>query len=220
MWCSDKGEVGPGCMSDQLIGQWWAHQLGLGYLLPREMVVSALRSIFKYNFKSDLTGWKHMPRAFAGAKDKGLIVCTWPKGGRPANVMLYADEVWTGIEYQVASHMIYEGLLEEGLSVARGRATVMTACPGLPSSAIPGAKSNAAAIMRAPCLPGRCSWPFRVIITTARRARYVFRHDTTQMISNPSFARPISQDNARAAARRCAISRSRPCIRTTAAASL
>lgn len=115
-----KGEVGPGCMSDQLIGQWWAHQLGLGYLLPREMVVSALRSIFKYNFKSDLTGWKHMPRAFAGAKDKGLIVCTWPKGGRPANVMLYADEVWTGIEYQVASHMIYEGLLEEGLSVARG----------------------------------------------------------------------------------------------------
>ncbi len=115
-----KGEVGPGCMSDQLIGQWWAHQLGLGYILPHEMVVSSLRSIFKYNFKSDLTGWKHMPRAFAGAKDKGLIVCTWPKGGRPANVMLYADEVWTGIEYQVASHMLYEGLLEEGLCVARG----------------------------------------------------------------------------------------------------
>jgi hypothetical protein len=34
--------------------------------------------------------------------------------------MLYADEVWTGIEYQVASHMIYEGLLEEGLCIARG----------------------------------------------------------------------------------------------------
>ncbi len=115
-----KGEVGPGCMSDQLIGQWWAHQLNLGYLLPREMVVTSLRSIFKYNFKSDLTGWKHMPRAFAGARDKGLIVCTWPKGGRPAEVMLYSDEVWTGIEYQVASHMIYEGLLEEGLCVAKG----------------------------------------------------------------------------------------------------
>ena len=115
-----KGEAGPGCMSDQLIGQWWAHQLNLGYLLPREMVVSSLSSIFKHNFKSDLTGWKHMPRAFAGAKDKGLIICTWPKGGRPANVMMYADEVWTGIEYQVASHMIYEGLLEEGLCIAKG----------------------------------------------------------------------------------------------------
>ena len=105
-----QGEVGPGCMADQLIGQWWAHQLGLGYILPKEMVlVRACAPVFKYNFKSDLTGWQHAPRAFAGAKDKGLIICTWPKGGRPGNVMLYSDEVWTGIEYQVAAHMIYEG---------------------------------------------------------------------------------------------------------------
>jgi uncharacterized protein (DUF608 family) len=115
-----RGEVGPGCMADQLIGQWWMHQLGLGYLLPRDMVVSALRSIFKYNFRSDLTGWKHSPRAFAGAKDKGLLICTWPKGGRPDNVMLYSDEVWTGIEYQVAAHMIYEGLMEEGFAIVKG----------------------------------------------------------------------------------------------------
>lgn len=114
------GEVGPGCMSDQLIGQWWAHQLGLGYILPRDKVASALRAVFKYNWKPDLTGWKHAPRAFAGDGDKGLIICTWPKGGRPANVMLYSDEVWTGIEYQVAAHMIYEGLVEEGLAIANG----------------------------------------------------------------------------------------------------
>ena len=114
------GEVGPGCMSDQLIGQWWAHQLGLGYLFPKEMVVSALRSIFKYNWKSDLTAWKQMPRVYAGAHDKGLVICTWPRGGRPENVMLYSDEIWTGIEYQVASHMMYEGMIEEGFSIARG----------------------------------------------------------------------------------------------------
>ena len=114
-----RGEVGPGCMADQLIGQWWAHQLGLGYILPKQMVVSALQAIFKYNFKSDLTGWRHAPRAFAGAKDKGLIICTWPKGGRPANVMLYSDEVWTGVEYQVAAHMIYEGLVEEGFVLVK-----------------------------------------------------------------------------------------------------
>lgn len=113
------GEVGPGCMSDQLIGQWWAHQLGLGYLLPEEMVRAALRAIFQYNWKPDLTGWPHAPRAFAGAGDKGLIVCTWPRGGRPRQVMLYSDEVWTGIEYQVAAHMIYEGMLDEGLAIAK-----------------------------------------------------------------------------------------------------
>jgi uncharacterized protein (DUF608 family) len=115
-----RGEVGPGCMSDQLIGQWWAHQLGLGYILPKDMVASALRAVFKYNWKSDLTGWKHSPRAFAGAGDKGLIICTWPNGGRPANVLLYSDEVWTGVEYQVAAHMIYEGLIEEGFAIAKG----------------------------------------------------------------------------------------------------
>jgi uncharacterized protein (DUF608 family) len=114
-----NGEVGPGCMSDQLLGQWWAHQLGLGYVLPKEMVVSAMRAVFKYNFKTDLTGWQHAPRAFAGVKDKGLIVCTWPKGGRPGNVMLYSDEVWTGIEYQAAAHLIYEGLVEEGLAIVK-----------------------------------------------------------------------------------------------------
>jgi uncharacterized protein (DUF608 family) len=113
------GEVGPGCLADQLIGQWWAHQLGLGYILPQDKVVSALQAVFKYNFKSDLTGWKHMPRAFAGARDKGLIICTWPKGGRPGHVMLYSDEVWTGIEYQVAAHLIYEGLIEEGLAIVK-----------------------------------------------------------------------------------------------------
>jgi non-lysosomal glucosylceramidase len=129
-----QGEVGPGCMADQLIGQWWAHQLGLGYLLPKEMVQSALRSIFKYNFKSDLTGWKHAPRAFAGAKDKGLIICTWPKGGRPAQVMLYSDEVWTGIEYQVAAHMIYEGLIAEGFAIVKA---ARDRYDGLPRPPIP-----------------------------------------------------------------------------------
>lgn len=115
-----RGEVGPGCMSDQLIGQWWAHQLGLGYIFPKDMVASALRSVFKYNWKSDLTEWKQMPRVYAGARDKGLVICTWPRGGRPANVMLYSDEIWTGVEYQVAAHMIYEGMIEEGFSIVRG----------------------------------------------------------------------------------------------------
>ena len=41
--------------------------------------------------------------------------------GRPAgHVMLYSDEVWTGIEYQVAAHMIYEGMIEEGFAIVKG----------------------------------------------------------------------------------------------------
>lgn len=134
-----RGEVGPGCMADQLIGQWWAHQLGLGYLLPEEMVKTALKSVFKYNWMPDLTGWRHSPRAFAGAKDKGLIICTWPKGGRPANVMLYSDEVWTGIEYQVAGHMLYEGMVEEAYAIIKG---VRDRYDGIPKAPIPRSPWN------------------------------------------------------------------------------
>ena len=34
--------------------------------------------------------------------------------------MNYSDEVWTGIEYQVAAHMIYEGMIEEAYAIVKG----------------------------------------------------------------------------------------------------
>jgi hypothetical protein len=103
-----------------LIGQWWAHQLGLGYVLPEAHVKKALASIFANNWLPDFTGFEHNWRKFAGGKDKGLLICTWPKGGRPANTIPYVDEVWTGVEYQVAAHMIYEGMVEEGFAIIKG----------------------------------------------------------------------------------------------------
>ena len=48
-----------------------------------------------------------------------MLLCSWPRGSKPSLPFVYSDEVWTGIEYQVASHMIYEGLVKEGLSVVR-----------------------------------------------------------------------------------------------------
>ncbi|MGH7981294.1 MAG: GH116 family glycosyl hydrolase, partial [Limisphaerales bacterium] len=54
--------------------------------------------------------------------------------GRPVRVMNYSDEVWTGIEYQVAAHMIYEGFLEEGFSIAKG---ARDRYDGVPRSPIP-----------------------------------------------------------------------------------
>ena len=31
----------------------------------------------------------------------------------------YAEEVWTGLEYMLASHLIMRGLVDEGLTVVR-----------------------------------------------------------------------------------------------------
>jgi uncharacterized protein (DUF608 family) len=108
-----------GCLSDQVIGQWWAHELGLGHILPADHVRSALRAVVRHNLRTGFDGFEHPFRVFADGADTGLLMCTWPRGGRPAVPTRYCDEVWTGIEYQVAAHCLREGLEEEGLRIVR-----------------------------------------------------------------------------------------------------
>lgn len=114
-----KYQFGDGCMSDQLLGQWWAHLLGLGYVLPKDHVRNALVSIFKYNFRDSFVDFPQEPRVFASPHDRGLLIATYPEGNRPDVPLLYSDEVWTGVEYEVASLMLYEGMADEGLSIVR-----------------------------------------------------------------------------------------------------
>ncbi|MDR3121438.1 MAG: hypothetical protein LBU58_08925 [Clostridiales bacterium] len=119
-----KYQYGRGCLSDQLLGQFLAHVTGLGYILPKEHVQSAIRSVFEYCFLDDFSEFPSLQRTYLLNDEKGLLLCAWPDGGRPRLPMVYADEVWTGIEYQVASHLIYEGFVDEGLTLvkaARGR---------------------------------------------------------------------------------------------------
>jgi len=114
-------DYGLGCHADQLMGQWWANQSNLGYVLPRKQVKSALRSIFKYDFIPDFSVFDYSlgHRVFVWGDGAGLICCTWPKGGKPNRIILYAEEVWTGIEYEVAALMIKEGLINEALAIIR-----------------------------------------------------------------------------------------------------
>lgn len=114
---SEEFQWAEGCLSDQLIGQWWAHQLGLGHVLPAEHVRTALRSVVRHNLRKGFRDFAHPYRSFADADDSGLLMCTWPRGGRPAVPTRYADEVWTGTEYQVAAHCLREGLAEEAWAV-------------------------------------------------------------------------------------------------------
>ena len=113
-------QLGKGCLSDQLIGQWYACMLHLGYLFNSEQVRRALQSIFRYNWKSDLSEHANPQRIYALNDEAGLLLASWPHGDRPRFPFPYSDEVWTGIEYQVASHLIYEGFIEEGLAIVKG----------------------------------------------------------------------------------------------------
>ncbi len=119
-----ENQYADGCLSDQLFGQTWAHLVGLGYIYPEVQTKKALQSIWKYNWAKDIcvqTKYHKPERVFADAGDPGLLVCTWPKSTHPGEAgVRYRDEVWTGIEYQVATNMIYENMINEGLSVVKG----------------------------------------------------------------------------------------------------
>ncbi|ACQ79968.1 protein of unknown function DUF608 [Beutenbergia cavernae DSM 12333] len=111
---------GDGCLSDQLIGQWWAHLLDLGHVLPAAHVRSALRAVVGHNLRRGFDGWEHTQRVYADGDDVGLLMCTWPHGGRPEVATRYCDEVWSGVEYEVAAHCLLEGLTAEGRAILDG----------------------------------------------------------------------------------------------------
>jgi hypothetical protein len=113
-------QYGSGCLSDGVIGAWMARIYGVDTPLDRKHVKSTLKAIFKHNFRQDLSDHACLQRpGYAVGREAGLLLCSWPRGGKPTLPFIYSDEVWTGIEYQVASHLFEEGLMDEGLTIVR-----------------------------------------------------------------------------------------------------
>ncbi len=114
-----------GCEIDQVLGQSWAWQVGLGEVLPREQTRMALQALWKYNFTPDVGPYrKAYPagRWYAMAGEAGTLMCSWPQGDAKritTGFDFYFNECMNGFEYQLAGHMIWEGMLEQGLAIAR-----------------------------------------------------------------------------------------------------
>jgi len=115
-----KYQYGNGCLSDGVIGSWFDAVCGLPPFLDPEMVKSHLASVYTYNFREDLTDHINPQRSgFAQGEEGGLLLCTWPEEDEPSLPFVYSNEVWTGIEYQVASHLMMLGEVEKGLDIVR-----------------------------------------------------------------------------------------------------
>lgn len=115
-----KYQYGKGCLSDGVIGAWEAEVCGLPSFLNKKKVLSHLSSVNKYNYKKDLSDFSNPQRpGFALGNERGLLLCTWPKGGKLSLPFVYSNEVWTGVEYEVASHLIMMGKVKEGLEIVR-----------------------------------------------------------------------------------------------------
>jgi uncharacterized protein (DUF608 family) len=115
-----KYQYGTGCLSDGIIGAWFGAVSGVPEFIDREKVTSHLKSVYSYNFRTDLTDHVNPQRpGYAMGRDGGLLLCSWPKGGQPSLPFVYSNEVWTGIEYQVASHLMMMGEVDKGLDIVR-----------------------------------------------------------------------------------------------------
>jgi hypothetical protein len=128
---ADTINSGTGCHIDQVFGQSWAFQVGLGRVLPKKETVAALKSLWRYNFTPDVGPYRaaHKPgRWYAMPGEGGLLMCTFPRTdwdyvkakGKGADWAAgYFNECMNGFEYQVAWHCLGEGLTMEGLAITR-----------------------------------------------------------------------------------------------------
>ena len=114
-----KYQCGNGCLSDQLLGQYLAFTAGLGYITDKEKIDKAFHSIHKYNFRKNLRDFSNVQRVYGLNDESGLVLCTWPQGNRPRLPFVYSDEIWTGVEYQVAASLIYAGEIDEALEIVK-----------------------------------------------------------------------------------------------------
>jgi uncharacterized protein (DUF608 family) len=108
-----------GCHIDQILGEWWADQVGIDRNFPRERSRKALESLLKHNFLMDFHGHSLKPRQYCEVDDGGMKMITWPKNPQPIPGMKYGDEVMTGFEYGAAASLIQNGMLREGLMVIK-----------------------------------------------------------------------------------------------------
>lgn len=103
-----KGDVSEGCLTDQLIGQWAAHQSALGHLLSQENIGTALESILHESYKPSF----------------GLRNCSWPgtKFWNDVAPDIWVDQgntCWSGVELAFASFLLYEGFYKEAIELIR-----------------------------------------------------------------------------------------------------
>jgi hypothetical protein len=93
---------------------------GLDNIVDASKIKSHILSVYKYNFKTNLSDHANPQRpSYALGGEGGLLLCSWPKGGKLSLPFVYSDEVWTGIEHQVAAHLMLMGDTKEGLDILR-----------------------------------------------------------------------------------------------------
>ena len=112
-------QLGAGCLVDQLAGQMVAHICGLGHLLDRAHIRETLSTLMRHNYRDSMFGHFNDQRGFAVNEEAGLVLVSYPRGGRPRTPVSQLHETMTGCEYTAAVNMLFEDLNDDGLKCIR-----------------------------------------------------------------------------------------------------
>ncbi len=91
------------CTVAQLTGQWYAHLLDLGYIVSKEKVHKAIRTILELNVKDS---------------PYGITNAVLPNKERD-NSCIHSANIWIGINYSFLSLAIYEGFKKEAEEIGK-----------------------------------------------------------------------------------------------------
>jgi len=91
------------CTIAQLTGQWYAHLLGLGYIVSKDRVHKAIKTILDLNAKDSPYG----------------ITSSVLPGGERDNSCMHSANIWIGISYGFLSLAIYEGFNKEAEDIGK-----------------------------------------------------------------------------------------------------
>ena len=118
-WNEEAGEikyqVADGCIIDQMLADWHAALIGKNGVFDTDKKRTALKNLYKNNYKDSMRDVANMWRNFSLNDEAGTVICSYPDGVKlPAIPIPYCEETMTGFEYSLAGLMISEGFVAEG----------------------------------------------------------------------------------------------------------
>ena len=115
-----KYQVADGCIIDQMLADWHAVLIGKDGVFDSEKKRTALRNLYKNNFKTSMRDVVNMWRNFSLNDEAGTLVCSYPEGVYVPSIPIpYCEETMTGFEYALAGLMIAEGYITEGENIVK-----------------------------------------------------------------------------------------------------
>ena len=115
-----KYQYGRGCLSDGVLGAWIAAMCGIDVVLDPSKVASHLRAVHRHNLKKDLSEHANPQRpSYACGAEGGLLLCTWPRGGKLSLPFVYSATKGSRFCRRVSSSFDAPAIATSGEAIGR-----------------------------------------------------------------------------------------------------